>query len=151
MAGRLYLWVIFSIILLLLFGRKYRRRKKRLNDLTLTGYKTILYIITWKYTHISVIFLTILQPRHPCTIFLPIYRSNKFSYDRSRRETKSNASAYSLNSFNISNSLLPILPDWVLEKPHMVCPPKSIKKKELLGSGQYGTVHKGFYIHGNAM
>ena len=38
--------VLILIILLLLFGRKYRRRKKRLNDLTLTGYKTILYIIT---------------------------------------------------------------------------------------------------------
>ena len=37
---------LILILLLLFCGRKYRRRKKRLNDLTLTGYKTILYIIT---------------------------------------------------------------------------------------------------------
>ena len=50
----------------------------------------------------------------------------------------------------MQTSLLPVLPEWVLEKPHMVCPPKSVKVNELIGSGQYGTVYKGYYIHGQA-
>ena len=45
---------------------------------------------------------------------------------------------------------LPELPDWVLEKPHMVCPPNSVIVNKLLGSGQYGNVYKGCYICGNA-
>ena len=51
---------------------------------------------------------------------------------------------------DMQNFQLPVLPDWVLEKPHMVCPPKSVIVNERLGSGQYGTVYKGCYIHGNA-
>ena len=53
-------------------------------------------------------------------------------------------------SKGVYTSLLPLLPDWVLEKPHMVCPPKSVIVIKRLGSGQYGTVYKGCYIHGNA-
>ena len=53
-------------------------------------------------------------------------------------------------SKGVHTSLLPLLPDWVLEKPHMVCPPKSVIVNELLGSGQYGQVYLGCYIHGNA-
>ena len=53
-------------------------------------------------------------------------------------------------SEEMHTALLPVLPDWVLEKPHMVCPPKSVIVKERLGSGQYGAVYKGCYIHGNA-
>ena len=53
-------------------------------------------------------------------------------------------------SEGMHTALLPVLPDWVLEKPHMVCPPKSVTINKRLGSGQYGTVYKGCYIHGNA-
>ena len=53
-------------------------------------------------------------------------------------------------SEGMQTSLLPVLPDWVLEKPHMVCPPNSVIVNKRLGSGQYGNVYKGFYIHGNA-
>ena len=43
-----------------------------------------------------------------------------------------------------------ILPRWMLEKPELVCPPDSIQKGELIGSGQYGMVYKGSYNHGTA-
>ena len=43
-----------------------------------------------------------------------------------------------------------ILPEWMLEKTELICPPNSIHRNELLGSGQYGTVHKGCYTHGTA-
>ena len=38
----------------------------------------------------------------------------------------------------------------MLDTPELICPPNSIKKIEEIGSGQYGTVYKGMYIHGNA-
>ena len=43
-----------------------------------------------------------------------------------------------------------ILPEWMLEKTELICPPNSIHRNELIGSGQYGTVHKGSYTHGTA-
>ena len=43
-----------------------------------------------------------------------------------------------------------ILPGWMLEKPELVCPPNSIQKGDLIGSGQYGSVYKGYYIQGTA-
>ena len=43
-----------------------------------------------------------------------------------------------------------ILPHWMFEKPELICPPDSIQKGELIGSGQYGMVYKGSYNHGTA-
>ena len=43
-----------------------------------------------------------------------------------------------------------ILPGWMLEKPELVCPPNSIQTGDLIGSGQYGSVYKGYYIQGTA-
>ena len=42
-----------------------------------------------------------------------------------------------------------MLPKWV--KPHMIYPQDSIKSKCFLGSGQYGTVHKGTFQQGHAV
>ena len=44
---------------------------------------------------------------------------------------------------------LKLLPSWV--KPHMVFPPSSVNKQDLLGHGSYGMVHKGTYAQGQAM
>ena len=56
----------------------------------------------------------------------------------------------SLASFSDNNCICSVLPSWILEKPEMICPTNSIQKKQVLGSGQFGTVHKGVYLHGNA-
>ena len=45
--------------------------------------------------------------------------------------------------------LMKYLPEWV--EPHMVYPESSIEKKEILGQGQYGIVHKGLFHNGNAV
>ena len=44
-----------------------------------------------------------------------------------------------------------MLPQWILDKPDMIYPQNSIKKKGALGTGQFGTVHKGTYCQGNAV
>ena len=44
---------------------------------------------------------------------------------------------------------LGILPSWV--QPHMVYPENAIEIKTVLGHGQYGTVYKGQFHHGNAV
>ena len=41
------------------------------------------------------------------------------------------------------------LPDWV--EPHMVYSDGAIEKKQILGHGQYGTVHQGLFHNGNAV
>ena len=41
------------------------------------------------------------------------------------------------------------LPKWV--EPHMVYSEHSIEKKQILGHGQYGTVHQGLFHNGNAV
>ena len=48
-------------------------------------------------------------------------------------------------------SLPLILPAWITEKRDMICPSGSVRKHKLLGSGQYGHVHKGAFHHGNAV
>ena len=44
-----------------------------------------------------------------------------------------------------------MLPQWILDKPDMIYPQNSIKKKGALGTGQFGTVYKGTYCQGNAV
>ena len=44
-----------------------------------------------------------------------------------------------------------ILPKWLADRQDMIFSPDYIKKKEMLGHGQYGTVHKGIFHYGNAM
>ena len=44
-----------------------------------------------------------------------------------------------------------ILPKWLLQRQDMIFPYNRIEKKEMLGHGQYGTVNKGIFHHGNAM
>ena len=46
---------------------------------------------------------------------------------------------------------LDILPKWLTERQDMIFAHKYVKKKEMLGHGQYGTVHKGTFNYGNAM
>ena len=41
------------------------------------------------------------------------------------------------------------LPKWV--EPHMVYSEASIEKKQILGHGQYGTVHQGLFHNGHAV
>ena len=43
------------------------------------------------------------------------------------------------------------LPQWIKDKEYMIYPPKSVKKKTIIGAGQFGTIFKGAYLHGNAM
>ena len=83
---------------------------------------------------------------YPLTIYF--CRLNNLTGTNELEDVSARASIQGFEDMQIS--LLPVLPDWVLEKPHMVCPPKSIKLNELIGSGQYGTVYKGYYIHGQA-
>ena len=44
-----------------------------------------------------------------------------------------------------------ILPKWLSTRQDMIFTPDCIEKKEMLGHGQYGTVHKGVFHYGNAM
>ena len=44
-----------------------------------------------------------------------------------------------------------VLPAWITQRPNMICPAKSIIRKQLIGSGQYGEVHKGVFLHGNGV
>ena len=64
---------------------------------------------------------------------------------------KLSSSSSSRNSYCSSRICIhTILPHWMLEKPELVCPPDSIQKGELIGSGQYGSVYKGSYNIGTA-
>ena len=44
-----------------------------------------------------------------------------------------------------------ILPKWLSNRQDMVFSPECIDMKEMIGHGQYGTVHKGVFHYGNAM
>ena len=44
-----------------------------------------------------------------------------------------------------------ILPDWLIERKEMIFPPLCIKKGEPIGEGQFGSVFKGVFTHGNAV
>ena len=46
-------------------------------------------------------------------------------------------------------NIMRFLPDWV--EPHMVYSEAAIERKEMLGKGQYGTVHNGLFHNGNAV
>ena len=48
-------------------------------------------------------------------------------------------------------SALDILPKWLTKRKDMIFGHEYVIKKELLGHGQYGTVHKGTFNYGNAM
>ena len=49
------------------------------------------------------------------------------------------------------DSHLDILPKWLSKRQDMIFSSECIEKKEMLGHGQYGTVHKGIFHYGNAM
>ena len=49
------------------------------------------------------------------------------------------------------NNNMDILPKWLADQQDMIFSPDYITKKEMLGHGQYGTVHKGIFQYGNAM
>ena len=44
-----------------------------------------------------------------------------------------------------------ILPMWLQDRRDMIFPHRSVEMKDMLGSGQYGTVNKGTFHLGNAM
>ena len=46
---------------------------------------------------------------------------------------------------------LDILPLWLTKRKDMIFSQEYITTKEILGHGQYGTVHKGIFHYGNAM
>ena len=49
------------------------------------------------------------------------------------------------------DSQLDILPKWLSKRQDMIFSSECIEKKEMIGHGQYGTVHKGIFHYGNAM
>ena len=55
------------------------------------------------------------------------------------------------SSWGKAKFISPLLPSWMHDKHDLICPKNSIKKTELIGTGQFGTVHKGTFHHGNAM
>ena len=67
-------------------------------------------------------------------------------------ERCSRCSVPNCNENNCSRDILDLMkhfPEWV--EPHMVYPAASVEKKQILGHGQYGTVHKGIFHHGKAV
>ena len=53
------------------------------------------------------------------------------------------------NCSHAITAVMKYLPDWV--DRHMVYSESAIEKKEILGHGQYGTVHRGLFHNGNAV